>query len=166
MSALPSAGAKRGHYCHLQDDFNCNLFYASSGEAWNPVDLLKVDMPEHQRVNAVKRTIRILETQGLKSKLTALRILGSASKIPSIPRLVSFTLFSPLSYLEIFHTDVLLLLFLLQLPDCNPILQKKEFFFLHYRQKAFFKPFALRLVFLRQKGRRKKRPFCRLVKQG
>lgn len=42
----------------------------STGEIWNPVDLFKVDIPEHlkeqQRVNAVKRAIRFLETQGLK----------------------------------------------------------------------------------------------------
>lgn len=42
----------------------------STGEVWNPVDLFKVDMPEHlkeqQRAKAVKQAIRFLETQGLK----------------------------------------------------------------------------------------------------
>ncbi len=42
----------------------------STGEAWNPVDLYKVDMPEHlkekQLAKAVKQAIRFLETQGLK----------------------------------------------------------------------------------------------------
>ena len=42
----------------------------SSGEIWNPVDLFKVDMPEHlkeqQRAKAVKQAIRFLEAQGLK----------------------------------------------------------------------------------------------------
>ena len=41
----------------------------SSGEAWNPVDLCRVDMPEHlkeqQLAKAVKQAIRFLETQGL-----------------------------------------------------------------------------------------------------
>ena len=41
----------------------------SAGEAWNPVDLSKVDMPERlkeqQLVKAVKQAIRFLETQGL-----------------------------------------------------------------------------------------------------
>lgn len=38
-------------------------------EAWNPVDLYKVDMPEHlkkkQLAKAMKQAIRFLETQGL-----------------------------------------------------------------------------------------------------
>ena len=42
----------------------------STGEIWNPVDLLKVDMPEYlkeqQRANAIKQAIHFLETQGLK----------------------------------------------------------------------------------------------------
>ena len=42
----------------------------STGEVWNPVDLYKVDMPEHlkekQRAKAVKQAIRFLESQGLK----------------------------------------------------------------------------------------------------
>ena len=42
----------------------------STGEIWNPVDLFKVDMPEHlkeqQLQKAVKQAIRLLETQGLK----------------------------------------------------------------------------------------------------
>ena len=42
----------------------------STGETWNPVDLFKVDMPDHlkeqQRTKAVKQAIRFLETQGLK----------------------------------------------------------------------------------------------------
>lgn len=42
----------------------------STGEIWNPVDLFKVDMPGHlkeqQLQKAVKQTIRLLETQGLK----------------------------------------------------------------------------------------------------
>ena len=41
----------------------------STGEAWNPVDLCRVDMPEHlkeqQLAKAVKQAIRFLETQGL-----------------------------------------------------------------------------------------------------
>ena len=41
----------------------------STGEAWNPVDLYKVDMPERlkeqQLAKAVKQAIRFLETQGL-----------------------------------------------------------------------------------------------------
>ena len=42
----------------------------STGGPWNPVDLFKVDMPDHlkeqQRAKAVKQAIRFLETQGLK----------------------------------------------------------------------------------------------------
>ena len=42
----------------------------STGEVWNPVDLYKVDMPEHlkekQLAKAVKQAICFLETQGLK----------------------------------------------------------------------------------------------------
>ena len=42
----------------------------STGEIWNPVDLFKVDMPEHlkeqQLQKAVKQAVRFLETQGLK----------------------------------------------------------------------------------------------------
>lgn len=42
----------------------------STRELWNPVDLFKVDMPDHlkeqQRAKAVKQAIRFLETQGLK----------------------------------------------------------------------------------------------------
>jgi hypothetical protein len=42
----------------------------STGEVWNPVDLYKVDMPEHlkekQLAKAVKQAIHFLETQGLK----------------------------------------------------------------------------------------------------
>lgn len=42
----------------------------STGEIWNPVDLYKVDMPEHlkeqQLAKAVKQAIRLLESQGLK----------------------------------------------------------------------------------------------------
>jgi len=42
----------------------------STGEVWNPVDLYKVDMPEHlkekQRAKAVEQAIRFLESQGLK----------------------------------------------------------------------------------------------------
>lgn len=42
----------------------------STGEVWNPVDLYKVDMPEHlkeqQLAKAVKQAIRLLESQGLK----------------------------------------------------------------------------------------------------
>lgn len=38
----------------------------STGETWNPVDLYKVDMPEHlkeqQLAKAVKQAIRFLET--------------------------------------------------------------------------------------------------------
>ena len=38
-------------------------------EEWNPIDLYKVDMPEHlkekQLAKAVKQAIRFLETQGL-----------------------------------------------------------------------------------------------------
>ena len=41
----------------------------STGEEWNPVDLCRVDMPEHlkeqQLAKAVKQAIRFLETQGL-----------------------------------------------------------------------------------------------------
>ena len=41
----------------------------STGEIWNPVDLFKVDMPEHlkeqQLAKAVKQAIHFLETQGL-----------------------------------------------------------------------------------------------------
>ena len=41
----------------------------STGEAWNPVDLCRVDMPERlkeqQLAKAVKQAIRFLETQGL-----------------------------------------------------------------------------------------------------
>lgn len=41
----------------------------SNGEVWNPVDLYKVDMPEHlkekQLAKAVKQAIRLLESQGL-----------------------------------------------------------------------------------------------------
>ena len=42
----------------------------STGEIWNPVDLFKVDMPEHlkekQLAKAVKQAVRFLEKQGLK----------------------------------------------------------------------------------------------------
>ena len=42
----------------------------STGEVWNPVDLFKIDMPEHfkqkQLEKAVKQAVRFLETQGLK----------------------------------------------------------------------------------------------------
>ena len=42
----------------------------STGEIWNPVDLFKVDMPEHlkekQLAKAVKQAVRFLENQGLK----------------------------------------------------------------------------------------------------
>jgi len=42
----------------------------STGEIWNPVDLFKIDMPEHlkeqQLAKAVNQAIRFLETQGLK----------------------------------------------------------------------------------------------------
>ena len=42
----------------------------STGEIWNPVDLFKVDMPEHlkeqQLQKAVRQAVRFLETQGLK----------------------------------------------------------------------------------------------------
>lgn len=41
----------------------------STGEIWNPVDLFKVDMPEHlkeqQLQKAMKQAVRFLETQGL-----------------------------------------------------------------------------------------------------
>ena len=41
-----------------------------TGEIWNPVDLFKVDMPEHlkeqQLQKAVKQAVRFLEAQGLK----------------------------------------------------------------------------------------------------
>ena len=41
----------------------------STGEVWNPVDLFKVDMPEHlkeqHRAKAIKQAIRFLESQGL-----------------------------------------------------------------------------------------------------
>lgn len=40
-----------------------------TGEIWNPVDLYKVDMPEHlkeqQLQKAIKQTIHFLEKQGL-----------------------------------------------------------------------------------------------------
>ena len=42
----------------------------STGEAWNPVDLYKIDMPEplkeKQRLKAIKQATRFLELQGLK----------------------------------------------------------------------------------------------------
>ena len=42
----------------------------STGEIWNPVDLFKIDMPDHlkeqQLQKAVKQAIRLLEAQGLK----------------------------------------------------------------------------------------------------
>ena len=42
----------------------------STGEIWNPVDLFKIDMPEHlkeqQLQKAVKQAVRFLEAQGLK----------------------------------------------------------------------------------------------------
>ena len=41
----------------------------STGEVWNPVDLYKVDMPEHlkekQLQKAINQAIRFLEAQGL-----------------------------------------------------------------------------------------------------
>ena len=41
----------------------------STGEVWNPVDLYKIDMPEHlkekQLAKAVRQAIRFLERQGL-----------------------------------------------------------------------------------------------------
>ena len=40
-----------------------------TGEVWNPVDLFKIDMPEHlkeqQLAKAIKQAIRFLEKQGL-----------------------------------------------------------------------------------------------------
>ena len=40
-----------------------------TGEVWNPVDLFKIDIPEHlkeqQRAKAIKQAIRFLEKQGL-----------------------------------------------------------------------------------------------------
>lgn len=40
-----------------------------TGEVWNPVDLFKVDMPEHlkeqQLAKAIKQATRFLEKQGL-----------------------------------------------------------------------------------------------------
>lgn len=40
-----------------------------TGEVWNPVDLYKVDMPEHlkeqQLAKAIKQATRFLEKQGL-----------------------------------------------------------------------------------------------------
>ena len=40
-----------------------------TGEIWNPVDLYKVDMPEHlkeqQLQKAIKQAVRFLEKQGL-----------------------------------------------------------------------------------------------------
>lgn len=42
----------------------------STGEVWNPVDLFKVDMPEHLKqqllAKAVKQAVRFLESQGFK----------------------------------------------------------------------------------------------------
>lgn len=42
----------------------------SNGEVWNPVDLYKIDMPEHlkekQLAKTVKQAIAFLEKQGLK----------------------------------------------------------------------------------------------------
>ena len=42
----------------------------SNGKVWNPVDLYKIDMPEHlkekQLAKAVKQAIAFLEKQGLK----------------------------------------------------------------------------------------------------
>lgn len=42
----------------------------TTGEVWNPVDLFKIDMPEHlkeqQLAKAVKQAVRFLEKQGLK----------------------------------------------------------------------------------------------------
>lgn len=42
----------------------------TTGEVWNPVDLYKIDMPEHlkeqQLAKAVKQAVRFLEKQGLK----------------------------------------------------------------------------------------------------
>ena len=42
----------------------------STREIWNPVDLFKIDLPEHlkeqQLQKAVKRAVRFLEAQGLK----------------------------------------------------------------------------------------------------
>jgi transposase len=41
----------------------------STGELWNPVDLCKIDMPEHlkgqQHAKAIKQATRFLEKQGL-----------------------------------------------------------------------------------------------------
>ena len=46
------------------------LSTGSTGEIWNPVDLFKVDMPEHlkeqQLQKAVKQAVRFLEAQGLR----------------------------------------------------------------------------------------------------
>ena len=42
----------------------------STGEVWNPVDLYKVDMPQHLKekilAKAIKEATRFLEAQGLK----------------------------------------------------------------------------------------------------
>lgn len=37
----------------------------STGEIWNPVDLFKVDMPEHLKDQQLQ-AVRFLEAQGLK----------------------------------------------------------------------------------------------------
>lgn len=46
------------------------FFIISTGEIWNPVDLFRIDMPDHlkeqHRTNTVKQTIHFLEMQGLK----------------------------------------------------------------------------------------------------
>ena len=43
----------------------------STGEAWNPTDLYKVDMPaplvEKQKTKAIKQAIKLLQKEGLLS---------------------------------------------------------------------------------------------------
>jgi len=42
----------------------------STGETWNPVDLFKVDMPQHlkklQLAKAVKQAVRFLQSHGIR----------------------------------------------------------------------------------------------------
>jgi len=63
-------GQETGYYCYRQDDFDYIYSMLSTGEVWNPVDLFKIDMPQHlkeqQLAKAIKQAVRFLEVQGLK----------------------------------------------------------------------------------------------------
>ena len=63
-------GKKRAIIAIARMILNAIYLMLSTGEVWNPVNLHKIDMPEHlkeeQLAKAVKQAIRFLEKRGLK----------------------------------------------------------------------------------------------------